>query len=715
MAYINLAGGLKINTADAVDSRLVLTKAEMKSLHYADDESRPATLRGKIFQLPSNYLCICSEDSKIYIYNSLWEEDEFTGRFRKVESDPVTIPVKDVKVNGVSVVEEEIAEIKLGSIQLRYNDLKALRDNSQLIPGQTYRITDYVTTTKQFNTRSALHPFDIIVTALTENTLDENAKVIHHEPTRYQVTFFDGITKECYIYKIPNDPNGYMNIVDCSTLLGVTSVDVAKININENEHTAISEDYSTTDLIMENVQYEYFQFNKLEAWEIKYCLDNNDTRFGWALNGQAIINLSSSQSRGEHLIRQPAFDNKNVHEGFEEYQIAWGTKADVVDDNFTDFVYSKTETLQNGDAVYNASESEVQTAEVVEGKGVIFWMKDEWFNECHYDFKNIQFRRYYVEDMPRDYEIDKYCGIRSSDGSQVTPQNNSGDYPLDNSNYKWFYTLNLHDIAGDAEYDYSVVYSINMKTDEGVPPQFGRNVIDFHQNDYDNDFGSAGAFVLNDIVIHNSYTDLSDMSYSDEYSYCYGNKIGIHSYYNTIGNGFYYNTIGNNFNYNTIGNDFNSNTIGNNFNSNTIGNNFNSNTIGNDFNSNTIGNGFYSNTIGNYFNSNTIGNGFNSNTIGNNFNSNTIGNGFYSNTIGNYFNSNSDTSGYIRWCSFGDGIQYINLTTTTQGSGSNYLQYVEIKNGVHGASSSNKKTINAVRNLQYNVTYKPVDSIEQEI
>lgn len=87
MAYINLAGGLKINTADAVDSRLVLTKAEMKSLHYANNESRPTTLRGKIFQLPSNYLCVCSEDNKIYVYNTSNEEDVLTGRFRKVESD----------------------------------------------------------------------------------------------------------------------------------------------------------------------------------------------------------------------------------------------------------------------------------------------------------------------------------------------------------------------------------------------------------------------------------------------------------------------------------------------------------------------------------------------------------------------------------------------------------------------------------------------------
>ena len=132
MAYINLAGGLKINTADAVDSRLVLTKTEMKSLHYADDESRPTTLRGKIFQLPSNYLCVCSEDNKIYVYNALNEEDEFTGRFRKVESDPVTIPVTDVRVNGASVVSNTVANIDTTNLMPKVLEVSIDMDTTQL-------------------------------------------------------------------------------------------------------------------------------------------------------------------------------------------------------------------------------------------------------------------------------------------------------------------------------------------------------------------------------------------------------------------------------------------------------------------------------------------------------------------------------------------------------------------------------------------------------
>ena len=57
----------------------------------------------------------------------------------------------------------------------------------------------------------------------------------------------------------------------------------------------------------------YFENAKLEAWEIKYCINNDTSRFAWA--------------------------------------------------------------------------------DTVNGKGVIYYMKDEWGNECPYDFKNIQFIR----------------------------------------------------------------------------------------------------------------------------------------------------------------------------------------------------------------------------------------------------------------------------------------------------------------------------------
>ena len=62
--------------------------------------------------------------------------------------------------------EENPLEIRNKTmIELTYSELKTLRDSLCLIPGQQYRITDYITTTTQENTISAGHQFDIIITA----------------------------------------------------------------------------------------------------------------------------------------------------------------------------------------------------------------------------------------------------------------------------------------------------------------------------------------------------------------------------------------------------------------------------------------------------------------------------------------------------------------------------------------------------------------------
>ena len=83
----------------------------------------------------------------------------------------------------------QISKINLGGVDydirdnskltpIAYADLVRLRDNGELVAGSFYRITDYITTTAQENTQSAVHPFDIIVLALSENTLAEEAYAI---------------------------------------------------------------------------------------------------------------------------------------------------------------------------------------------------------------------------------------------------------------------------------------------------------------------------------------------------------------------------------------------------------------------------------------------------------------------------------------------------------------------------------------------------------
>ena len=192
----------------------------------------------------------------------------------------------------VKKIKAYIASL-LPTLSITYAELKALRDAGKLLAGRKYRITDYVTTTTQTDTRSAGHAFDIIVVADDEHTLNENARAILH----------NGDT--------------------------------------------------------------YFAGCKLGAWELKYCLDNDTTRFAWT--------------------------------------------------------------------------------DATNGKGVVWWMKDEWDNECYYDFKNIQYKRY------------KVTSTNASTADLVTScpylgnavQNSTGLSESVDTDFKWVYTFTKYTQTGD--------------------------------------------------------------------------------------------------------------------------------------------------------------------------------------------------------------------------------------------------------------------------
>ena len=85
--------------------------------------------------------------------------------------------------NGTFTWVEPTASSPL--IETTYSALKTLRDNSQLIPGIQYRITDYQCTTTTTSTSSAGHQFDIVVVADSTNKLNENARAVLHSGDTY--------------------------------------------------------------------------------------------------------------------------------------------------------------------------------------------------------------------------------------------------------------------------------------------------------------------------------------------------------------------------------------------------------------------------------------------------------------------------------------------------------------------------------------------------
>ena len=572
-------------------------------------------------------------------------------------------------------------------VSITYDEIKVLREQSKLKPGQFYRITDYVTITTQENTTSAGHVFDVIVLATDVDTLNENAKAIKHEGDAY------------------------------------------------------------------------FANSDLDAWEIKYDLDNDITKYAWA-------------------------DETN-------------------------------------------------------GKGVIFYMKDEWNNECPYDFKNIQFKRYklknqsglHLADEPLTYATNNYHvkqaftnwqnilgSSMSADnvsfyysrgvynrgylvsGAEiynynpsyasyderklVFDENSNGIYigicsvydsfdiiaEVEDTNGEWFYTFSKKDSATDIAVDASLnklvsnnsiknyindgIYYLNnnifirMRSSLAIKSNnfnsdcynntFGNcHFNTFGNNCYANTFGNgcyANTFGNNCYynVFYNAHTNtfgygcyantFGNIVYSNTFGYdCYANTFGDSCYNNTFGNNCYYNTFELNNNFIKFGNSCYSNYFPTGCYSNIFGYNCYSNEFGANCYFNTFNNKCYENRFGDRCYSNTFGNSCYNNTFGDNNDNNTFGNNCYYNVLENSDSTNTFGSNvqhirfekdYMYYNIVENGNKYITVTSTETTGSNQVLRNFTIAQGVNnGVSEGERKTIshNTV-NDTFKTTYQNANS-----
>ena len=413
-------------------------------------------------------------------------------------------------------------------------------------------------------------------------------------------------------------------------------------HLNENAFAAHHEDD------------EYFANCKLEAWELKYSLDNDTNRFAWA-------------------------DDTN-------------------------------------------------------GKGVVYWMKDEWDNECPYDFKNIMFKRWAVTEVTDSVldqdTVDALNEIFVFDGSDNSKFQARFGYQENNCTYGstvhvvdaedsgWYYTFSIimNDVdSGEFAIDNIEDGSIkgnNFYNDEGGGGFHGNSMKPRYNNMASDEGGIDGAQVLNNIVFNGYYENSEEAPYI--YA-CFMNHLGGNCYDNTFGNNCWNNSFGNDFQNNSFGNNCLYNSFGNNCYNNSFGNNCGANSFGNGCYYNSFGNNCYNNSFGNYCYNNSFGNSCGSNSFGNDcyYNSfgngcnyNSFGNSCGRNTFGNYFQNNSFGND-CRYNSFGnycqnitvfEGVQYCSVT----GGASNApVKNAQILNGTAGASAQNKLTIAFTANKAY--------------
>lgn len=153
------------------------------------------------------------------------------------------------------------------------------------------------------------------------------------------------------------------------------------------------------------------------------------------------------------------------------------------------------------------------------GKGVIYFMRDEFGNECGYDFKNIQFKRWNVTDSVEGRDISGYMGVLDNLAEGLTIP--------DKEDWRWAYTF---DNNGEDASLKVVGYAVALDNIIGETKDW-KGMRSLAGNVF---YGHAHKNVLGYDCTHNTFNEADENTLGND---CNANAIMTMSR-NTIGNNF---------------------------------------------------------------------------------------------------------------------------------------------------------------------------------
>lgn len=483
------------------------------------------------------------------------------------------------------------------------NELIALRDAGELIPGNWYRITDYSTIVMQEGVSSCDSGIDIIILASAVDTLNENVYFTHSDSSDNSY-LKQGIEVNINAWKgkycIDNDIYRFSFVNNYDTFLIV--------NIgNELIHYAR---FKKDDTMYEETP--------LYCWrrlaESIYVSKNN-------LETNSLIGYASEDTPYEYI-----------------YTIVEVPTAQIEPDTFN-YGYSNKafgNTIVSS-GVYDPNQNLIPSTYIKAvfpvSKGIIYYLEDEFGNNAPYDFKNIVF---YNDALIHGFTFSSFTD--NNNFSEASTLNNHTVY---RNTINEYYT-DFIDYTGQ-KYQRLTLNKIVM----GCPcidNYYGVNSHDIyiHGEARNNRWlGSSSMNKFTQNVIGNYFfTDCNNNTFTIDVEgnlfmgNCEDNNISLpdttqYEGYSIDGiPAFKFNIVGSNFTHNQstmpliVGN-----TIGNNFSYNKLEANIGTKTNGSQTKLNALflepEYNFVSNTIGNIVQSNTIS-GLHSSSLGNNITSNLI-------------------------------------------------------------------------------------------
>ena len=588
---------------------------------------------------------------------SYYNKNEVDAKLRgKVDNDTLGNYYTDAQVDSILednyYTSDQVDDLLDGfapenMISITWANLVAKRDAGQLVGGAYYRITDYNFVTSKVGIQSGNHPFDIVVLAISESMLSETAYACRHAGDHYferEVTA-GGIE---WLYSIYVD--------DMGENYGDEPMDHA-------------DDLHSGDVFCDSDYLEHPDTG--DVVPVLYKTDSNEYDFDdpdyedayfyegiYDLDGDEYDMWSKWEFDGDNwnFVSQYALTPIVVEDGELIVSPIPETKLVPVNMNAWELKYC----LDNDKELFGWADTN--------GKGVIYWMKDEFGNEAPYDFKNIRYARRYVSAVSNtilNNLKNKYIGESDYYGITTTAQ------------VQYYYTFDDGSGNDSSLFGSSAYNTIETWITDGQKQL--NNIVT--NNALNNHFGTN----THDITVVNGCQG-NDISGDNCLFYGANALTGSYRQCTFIGangidaSGGLRTSIGNQ----SGGIKINGNCYDLNF--------------GTNLANAEIDGGCMSITFGNYCSGIKIGRGCNTITFGNYCIDVTIGKSCNTLTFTNYW----------RFCEIMDSCTKINMQTSG-GSTSNYCQLVTIRKNVSNVN------LTPTRKLAYETIYYKTGKVEQAV
>ena len=340
-------------------------------------------------------------------------------------------------------------------------------------------------------------------------------------------------------------------------------------------------------------------------------------------------------------------------------------------------------------------------ADIQLGTGVIYRMIDEWGNDCPYDFKNVQFKRYIVSDDSANGELEHLNGTYIGINAEMY-----GLIIEDVDDYTWAYTFSLGDRTQNSLIDMSMIgfNSPDIGSGYGFKGYYGNNIIRPCSCSQAIDDIECSAFCLNNIVWfsnNNRYHSISGTTIEAECCNMTlsgnGTKIGYDNQSIIMGDACFQNIIESGCYLITFGQNCYDMQFGQGCGWLTFGQYCNNMQFGQYCHDMQFGQNCWYMQFGQYCNHMQFGQGCGGMQFGQYCNSMQFGQGCYNMQFGQD----------CRWLTFGQNVRYIIFDNNIynieipNNEDSSYIQNAHIFNGVHGNDSVNKLVINLAYNVEY--------------